>query len=321
MHSERMMFLSRPVLARALKCDRSRFQRDVVAPLGREAAATTASSYIFTRHKRIADAIVSVLEREFGEDVVGLFSQLASAAIDAANAGEYVPPNLATWRYGVTEHFEKTNRISIAFEVAHAVLAREPDNPMTLNYLSRMYREVGEPERAREFFRTRPIDRPNRAYYNEWATVEAACEHDAEAAYLSAFSLSDQCRAAQVKRTDLVALPTLARAFSRLDDAYRDEAFGDAAAAAVTIARALDFFESQTYPPTAVDDTENVASLNSVMRLVVRGVTAAEASNPDPAMDSALPPAHDLTFAGLALLAGGGTAKQQSTASRSRRGR
>jgi predicted phosphodiesterase len=69
MHAEGLMFLSAPVLARVLNCEKPLLKSKVLFPLGKEAAATQAGKLIFTRHKMIAQAVVDILSEQFAEDI------------------------------------------------------------------------------------------------------------------------------------------------------------------------------------------------------------------------------------------------------------
>jgi hypothetical protein len=177
MHAEDLEFLSRPVLAYALSCPLGKLHRDVLAPLGQEAAATTTSSVIFTRHRRIAEALVGVLERDFAEDIAELFVRLAKAAIKSFKEGEPVP-DLAAWRYRLAEHFFESGRKQTALNIIGGVLSCEPSNAKTLVNAANLYRKAAMAEKAVEFFRKFPMtsdkDRP---FYNEWSVCEGAL-HD-----------------------------------------------------------------------------------------------------------------------------------------------
>jgi hypothetical protein len=128
MHSEGLEFLSRPVLAFALGCPENKLRRDVLLPLGEEAAAATSSAFVSTRHRLVAEAIVSVLVDVAGEDVDQLYVRLGVAAIKAARAGSFVPPNLSVWRYRVADHFFDAGRVELAIKIERALLSEEPED-------------------------------------------------------------------------------------------------------------------------------------------------------------------------------------------------
>ncbi|KAB2966588.1 metallophosphoesterase, partial [Zoogloea sp.] len=152
MHAEGLEFLSRPVLAQTLGCSQNNLHRDVLVPLGQEAAATTTSSFIYTRHRRIAETLMSVLAEEFGKDVGALYVALGEAAICAFINGSFVPA-LSSWRFDISKHFLETGREELAFNIARAVLDREPTNELTRTHVANLYRRAGLPEQAVRVFR------------------------------------------------------------------------------------------------------------------------------------------------------------------------
>jgi predicted phosphodiesterase len=192
MHAEGFGFLSRPVLARVLGCPLNKLKRHVLAPLGEEAAAATTSQFVFTRHRRIAQAIVEVLASEFNEDIDELYIALSAAAIEASTAGEFVP-ELAGWRYTIPDHFAE-KQLALAIRVARAVFDREPDNQKTLVKLSEMYRRAGAPEQAVKLFRQFGVRvGEDRVFYYEWGVAEGGVGNVAANVLLATYSIADTC--------------------------------------------------------------------------------------------------------------------------------
>ncbi|MEN3943505.1 metallophosphoesterase [Prosthecobacter sp. SYSU 5D2] len=226
MHSEGLEFLSRPVLAHVLSCPLAKLHRDVLLPLGQEAAATTTSSYIFTRHKKIADAIVSILEKDFGEDMADLFVSLGKSAIESYKGGQTVP-ELAKWRFELAEHFCLSGRTHAGLEIAIGVYSSEQDNYKTLVNTANLFRKAEMPDKALDLFRKfPPFAHKGRAFYFEWSRSEAEMDNLADAAILAAFSVSDDCVDIRVQSDHaLKALNGLCVSFSSLFLAYRDAVF------------------------------------------------------------------------------------------------
>lgn len=61
LHAENYLILSKDVLAEALGCKLRDVKRQIVGPLGEEAAATRIGQFILTRHRAIAETAVTVL--------------------------------------------------------------------------------------------------------------------------------------------------------------------------------------------------------------------------------------------------------------------
>jgi predicted MPP superfamily phosphohydrolase len=191
MHAEGLAFLSRPVLAEVLGCPLEKLRRDVLIPLGHEAAATTTSDFVFTRHRAVAQAVVEVLSADFGEDVEALFPLMADSAIRVSER-VYVP-NLAAWRYRLSQHFVEAGRRALTIRIAEGVRQSDPHNVLTLTNLAKLYRESDDSEHAERLFRNFPLHAvADRGFYHEWGTSAGSCGHHADAALLQAFSLSDQ---------------------------------------------------------------------------------------------------------------------------------
>lgn len=69
MHVEGFDKLSFAALAGLLELSVPKLQSDVLRQLGKEAAATSTATSIFTRHKHIAAALIEVLETKFSDDI------------------------------------------------------------------------------------------------------------------------------------------------------------------------------------------------------------------------------------------------------------
>lgn len=307
MHAEGLYFLSRPVLAQALGCPLNKLHRDVLVPLGQEAAATTTSSFIYTRHRRIAETLLSVLAADFGEDIGGLYVALSKAAIDYSTASHQpAPENLKMWRYEISSHFLDTDRRELATHIAQAVLDREPTNSLTRTHVANLYRRAGQPEHAlRVFQEIAALVEGNRAYYYEWGVAEGECGHHGENTLLAAFSLADQCPARQVDNDQAAkSLSGLGVAFGSLYDDYRNVAFRDARLAVVVLGRTLrlvattkSYFDKHFLEATEQGAT--VPEQKEVMPLLQAGIAAAARIGLDAQVVKLLPHAETLTFDGL----------------------
>lgn len=311
MHAEGLEFLSRPVLAQALGCPTDKLHRDVLVPLGQEAAATTTSSFIYTRHRRIAETLVSVLAEEFGEDIGALYVALGKAAIDYSKAlRQPAPENLKMWRFEISDHFLDTGREELAIHIAQAVLGREPTNSLTRTHVANLYRRAQQPDQAVRVFReVTALVEGNRAFYYEWGVAEGECDHPCENVMLAAFSLADQGRARQVDNNSAKkSLAGLGDAFDALYSAYHNPAFRDARMAVAVLGRTLHldvtakgYFDK--HAREAAEQGATASELGQAIQLLQTGIAAAARIGLDAQIVGLLPQAEALTFDGLEELA------------------
>ena len=305
MHAEDLGFLSRPVLAQALFCPIEKLQKEVLFPLGQEAAATTTSAFVFTRHRRIAEAVVAVLEQEFAKDIGSLFFQLGQAAIDSFMAGKLVP-NLAAWRFEFAEHFLAAGKTPLALTIARGVLDREPLNYRTLVDVAHLYRKAGLPEDAVQFFRRFPRSvKSSRGFYFEWAVCEGEVGEHASNALLAAFSLSDDVASVRVDNdTAIRSLAGIGIAFRDLWLSYHEQSFRDARAAACYLGLRLKIDERSNADfrkglQESIADGAEVGAVKVAFEYFAVGVVAAEAIGTTAEVADLIANAKDVRFGGL----------------------
>lgn len=306
MHAEGMEFLSRPVLAYALGCPLDKLHRDVLVPLGQEAATTTTSSYIFTRHRRIAETLVSVLEREFAEDIGGLYVLLGEAAVSAFKNGTYVL-ELSGWRHRLPDHFFDQGKVELAISIASAILSCEPDDSQSRTHLANLYRKANDPAQAIKVFREVDASmQAPRGFYFEWGVAEGGCNNQANSVILAAYSLSNECLAPRVDIDRAhKSLAGLGVSFGKLYDDYSATIFRDARMSIAVIGQALryDATAANYYQHHATESVKFGAtrpSMDDAFRLLGEGVSAARAIGIDASVSAIVEP--DLTFDGLRQL-------------------
>ncbi|NNB71530.1 hypothetical protein BFW91_13670 [Pseudomonas fluorescens] len=235
MDAEGLEYLSRPVLAEVLKCPESKLHRDVLVPLGQEAAATTTSQFIFTRHRHIAEALTSVLEEELNEDIGALYVALGEAAISAFLSGSFVP-QLGSWRFNFSDHFLSQGNDELALNIARRILSREPKNVLTRTHVAHLFRKTGVPEQAIRIFREVTTLVEDRSFYYEWGVAEGEFGNHGENILLAAYAMSDQCSTRQIDNENATkCLSGLGVPLGALYDAYRDPIFRDARMAAAVL--------------------------------------------------------------------------------------
>lgn len=308
MHAEGLEYLSRPVLAEALACPLNKLHREVLVPLGQEAAATTTSSFIFTRHQRIAKNIAFVLENEFGEDLHEIYVSLSRAAIACSVQGVTYIPELSSWRYDISNHFLDTDRTELAFSIAHAVLAEEPDNIQTRTHVANLYRRKGVPGLAVRIFRQVSDLVESRAFYHEWGVAEGECNRMVESIVLDFYSLSDQCHFRKIDRKQAnMSLTGLAISLSALHYTFGNNYFQRARMAAICIGVRLaiseadrKFYEENLNFLLALNiPRPNVEILVSQLRSDIFFV---EELGLDPELSDLIPKLGNLSFDGLSEL-------------------
>ena len=190
MHAENLELLSPPVLAYQLGCDETALRREVIRPLANEFAGGGQGNVILTRHKRIAEAAMELLEEE-GEDRFEMLAKLALAAVKAYIAGND-GPQLDSWRFGIVNQMIKGRRLHQADRLARRLVELEPDNIHHLVNLARTLREAGDVEAAFGVFRSAPVAvARDRAFYYEWSTAVGNAGDYALDVWLAGVSLSD----------------------------------------------------------------------------------------------------------------------------------
>ncbi|MBE9012603.1 metallophosphoesterase [Pseudanabaenaceae cyanobacterium LEGE 13415] len=195
MHSEGLMILSKPVLSEALNCDPKALKMKVLFPLGKEAAATQAGRFIFTRHRRIAQASIEILQEQFGEDLDELYMELGKAAMTAGARDIHIP-EYSTWKHKLPQHFIQKGNVDLGIAIAEEMLAGTPHDAHLLVTLGKLYKQHDRAEQASQLFRSKVgqvlNNEDNRVLYAAWGTVEADLEHRALAVWINAISLADQ---------------------------------------------------------------------------------------------------------------------------------
>ena len=309
MHAEQLEFLSRPVLASVLGCPPTQLHREVLVPLGQEAATTTSSSYIFTRHLRIAQSFISVLKQEFHEDVDGLYVELSKAAL-LAKENNFIP-EFSKWRFTIAEHFCTIGQTELAIKLASTVYASEPNNQQTRTNLAKIYRQSSAFENALAVFRDSPtMSDSDRIYYREWALAEGNCSHNTANVLLAAYSLCDQIIAPLVDiKTALPSLVGLCESWKRLYEDYGNSVFRDARMAAATVGEAMvlvaetksgTYFEKHAQEAAAYGAAK--PDIRQAFQQIHNGIIAASQIWTDPTLDTLLPKAEQMTFNSLQSL-------------------
>ena len=182
MHAEGLDFLSRPVLAEALGCKTNSLQKEVLFRLGREAAAG-GGTMIRTRHRRIAAAVIEVMQEEFGEDIGENYVTLCRAAKVVRGKNIRIP-ELTSWEYGLPNHFLQ-KQPELAIQLGRTVLEQDPANDKLVVNLARIYRLSHEPAEGARVLRefTGEVG-SDRGFWYEWGTCAGNAGDQALSAWL-----------------------------------------------------------------------------------------------------------------------------------------
>ena len=205
LHAENQLILTKDLLAYILSCSISEVQQRFVGLLEREAATTTRPSgatvvipsnkYIFARHKAIAEAAVRILSKSFYVDFDDIYEKLFRAAIEMfKDGGARRVPEIRKWR-DLPRYFFRNGKKDLAFRLAHLSLTLEPNDPLHIILLSRLYQEDEQFERGarvfRDTFEKLPVKGRDTLYYHEWATAEGKAGNHAISAWLDGIALAD----------------------------------------------------------------------------------------------------------------------------------
>lgn len=316
MHSEGFDFLSRSVLSAFLNCPPTRLYREVLVPLGQEAAITATSTAVFTRHKSVAQSLVSVLRNDYEDDIDQILPSLVKSAICLRNEVDFVP-GLHHWRFTVANHFLESGNIELAIKVSRSVLDVEPGNARSRVNLATLLRKAEYFEESAEVLRAFPSAADYRGYYHEWSLCERFCGNSAEAVLLSAFALSDQINASRISNHDaMINLLGLGGGFGELYDRYHDRVFVESRVATACLGLTLHLDETAEsvfshYMNEGLTYGVNEFDLDEAILKLQSGVELAQAVGLRGAVGALMDGLSAFTLNGLRALASGSLLKKK----------
>ncbi len=110
---------------------------------------------IRTRHRRIAAAVIEVMQEEFGEDIESFYLELVQAAVKA-RPNAFIQ-GYSRWEYDLSGHFLK-KQPELAIQIGSILLEQKPNDAKLAVNLARIYRQAKEPaEGARALRATTPL--------------------------------------------------------------------------------------------------------------------------------------------------------------------
>lgn len=260
MHSLRLDFLSRTVLARALGCTVSALDKAVIYPLGREAAAG-GGMVVLTRHMRIAEAAVSILREDLGESIEDLLVELAHAVLKARSADGYVP-ELHRWNYELPKALI-TSHTSAAIRVANVFLGADPSNSRLAIFLASAYRECGDPDAGLKLLE-KFKGSVDRSFWYEFGTCAGANGDSPLNAWLAGWALADQDTIPPTQRNAAFSLTGLAIAFGSLYEQFGDVVFAQARVVVARLGLAIRTLEADSHHKLEEQLTKAVSSGTTV---------------------------------------------------------
>ena len=205
------------VLADLLAVPRDWIRTRVMGPLGSEAAGLTSADRAFTRHGKVAEAIVEEAESSLGLDLCEVWTRLVKQTVQTSRTTPvsylthskilHMGPKL---QGRLPSRLSASRRGEIAIAAAKASVAAMPDRLECLTDLGSAYRNADQRERAVEVFRSglpdsrAKVDYENavRSFWYEWSVSEGGSNRAPAAAssnaWLSGIALSDHLNPAPI---------------------------------------------------------------------------------------------------------------------------
>lgn len=214
-HAAGIPGLDENVLADLLSVPRHWVNTRVIRPLGEEAAAVQSAEHVFTRHRKVADAVLVECDVAFEVDLSEVW-----AAIMRQTVKTHRSIKLPQWWFtnmvnsaphiylSLPKSFSNERRTEIAVAAAEADIESEPMRLSPIITLGKTYRLSGHFDQAIAVFRdnlndlSSKVDFRNavRSYWYEWGVCEGSardeghvCEGQlAAGVWLQGLSLADQ---------------------------------------------------------------------------------------------------------------------------------
>lgn len=213
------------VLADLIGVPRDWLYSQVVNRLGEESFAIRSAGHVFTRHRKVAEAILVEAERTLGLDVAEIWERLVKQTVLTSRNGGvsyethakivHIGPRLQS---ALPKQLSETRRSTIAIAAAKAAVDFKTEWLGCIVDLGKTYRIVNDPPRAIQVFRDHLGEAPGkvdyerviRGYWYEWSVCEGENVSGRELAladaWLGGLSLSDHLNPApltheQIKRS------------------------------------------------------------------------------------------------------------------------
>jgi SIR2-like domain len=245
------------VLADLVGVPREWLQRQVVRPLGEEAAAVHNAGHVFTRHSHVAAAILVEGEETFGMDLAEVWAQLIRQTVKTSKSVGvsyethskilHAGPRL---QRALPQQISKERRKTIAIAAARADYEAQPERLGPLIGLAQTLRLANDLAAATTLLRQQlskvssleDASERIRSYWYEWGVCEGlagdTAGHHAAGAWLQGISISDHLNPAPIddERSKL-SCAGLGIAFSKLAEPDPDCPYAKARRAVAYLGR------------------------------------------------------------------------------------
>jgi hypothetical protein len=193
MHAENQLYLSRTVLAYALGCEEVDLDRVPLRVLRREAMVDGGTTYILTRHRRIAEVARDwLVDNEY--DVDRWFPFLARAALLDFLKRRPRNSDINRWQWGLTQHFVDSgpSRWPVARAIAKVLFTSDLDNSFLLTGYAKTLRCTDQPGEAMALMREHgPRFKSDHSVLHEWGVAAGMVGDNGLGAWLAARTLAD----------------------------------------------------------------------------------------------------------------------------------
>jgi hypothetical protein len=233
MHAENQLYLSRGVLAFALKCDEEVLDRGPLRVLRREAMVDGSATYVLTRHRQIAETARDWLV-EAGHDMDRLYPFLAKAALLHFLQTRPKVHDVANWCNELPRHFvdRGPSRWAVAVAVAKALFEADPSDAMRLTAYASTLRRTEQSAAALALLRGEGSRfSRHRGVLHEWSVAAGGSEDSGLDAWLAGRSLADDNRVPLTLKQIKLSLAGLGAAFRDLLQTTKQASYASAQAA------------------------------------------------------------------------------------------
>jgi hypothetical protein len=255
-HSAGISGISANVLADLLKVPREWLNLLVIRPLGDEAAGAVSGRHVFTRHSKVADAVLTEAELHLGIDLGEVWAAIIKQTVKTGKAFDvghthgpilHIGPNLESV---LPSAIPESRRREIAIAAAKSAALNMEDWLGCMVDLGKTYRNAKMPKEAAEVFRSglgrakKTLDFAEvvRGYWYEWGVCEGRRIDDARDpfadAWLQSLSFSDHLNPAPITLKSVkFGCSGLGVAFGKLAQAKQDCPFALARRAVAWLGR------------------------------------------------------------------------------------
>jgi hypothetical protein len=193
MHAENQLYLSRTVLSYALRCEEADLDAGPLRVLRREAMVDGGTTYVLTRHRRIAEVARDwLVENE--HDIDQWYPVLARAAHSEFKNRRSHNPDINNWQWGLVRYFVDCgpSRWPLARKVAEALFHSDVSDALLLTNYAGTLRRTERPGDALVLLRRHGERfKRRRDVLYEWSVAAGSAGDHGLAAWLAARSLAD----------------------------------------------------------------------------------------------------------------------------------